>query len=62
MDAIYLDFQRAFDKVPHKILLVKLKSHGMMVNIVKWVEIWLTDRKQRASVEGYTLAWMDCST
>ena len=29
VDIIYLDFQKAFDKVPHKRLLVKLKSHGI---------------------------------
>ena len=27
LDVIYLDFQKAFDKVPHKRLLIKLKSH-----------------------------------
>ena len=34
VDVIYLDFQKAFDKVPHQKLLIKLKSHGMGVNIV----------------------------
>ena len=29
VDVIYLDFQKAFDKVPHQRLLIKLKSHGM---------------------------------
>ena len=29
VDVIYLDFQKAFDKVPHKRLLIKLKYHGM---------------------------------
>ena len=54
---IYLDFQKAFDKVPHQRLLIKLKSHGMGFNIVKWIQNWLTDRKQRVSVEGETSAW-----
>ena len=27
------------------------------VNIVKWIPNWLTDRKQRVSVEGETSAW-----
>ena len=29
VDIIYLDFQKAFDKVPHKRLLKKLESHGI---------------------------------
>ena len=57
MDVIYLDFQKAFDKVPHQRLLIKLKSHGMGVNIVTWIQNWLTDRRQRVSVEGETSAW-----
>ena len=34
VDVIYLDFQKAFDKVPHQRLLIELKLHGMGVNIV----------------------------
>ena len=29
VDIIHLDFQRAFDKVPHQRLLLKLKAHGI---------------------------------
>ena len=29
VDIIYLDFQKAFDKVPHQRLLLKLKAHGI---------------------------------
>ena len=29
VDIIYLDFQKAFDKAPHQILLLKLKTHGI---------------------------------
>ena len=34
VDVIYLDFQKAFDKVPHQRLLIKLKSHGMGESVV----------------------------
>ena len=38
VDVIYLDFQKAFDKVPHQRLISKLKSHGMGNSIINWIE------------------------
>jgi len=35
IDVIYLDFQKAFDKVPHKRLLIKLVAHGIAGNALK---------------------------
>ena len=57
VDVIYLDFQKAFDKVPHQRLIRKLKSHGMGNSIINWVEQWLTDRRQRVVVDGEVPSW-----
>ena len=38
VDVIYLDFKKAFDKVPHQRIILKLKSHGMGNNIINWIE------------------------
>ena len=57
VDAINLDFQKAFDKVPHQRLILKLKSHGLGNSIVKWIEQWLTDRKQMVVVDGEVFSW-----
>ena len=35
---IYLDFQKAFDKVPHQRLLLKLKPHGIRGGIIDWID------------------------
>ena len=40
---IYLDFPKAFDKVPYQRLLLKLKAHGIGDGIIDWTEQWLTD-------------------
>ena len=37
VDVIYLDFQKAFDKVPHQRPIHKLKSHGMENSIINWI-------------------------
>ena len=50
VDIIYLDFQKAFDKVPHQRLLLKLKAHGIGNGIIHWIEQWLTDKRQRVVV------------
>ena len=52
VDVNYLDFQKAFDKVPHQRLIRKLKSHGIGNSIINWIEHWLTDRRQRVVVDG----------
>ena len=57
VDVIYLDFQKAFDKVPHQRLILKLKSHGMGNSMINWIEQWLSDRKQRVVVDGGVSSW-----
>ena len=57
VDIIYLDFQKAFDKVPHQILLLKLKAHGVGEGLIDWIEQWLTDRRQRVVVDGEVSNW-----
>ena len=57
MDVVYLDFQKAFDKVPHQRLLIKLKAYGIGESMINWVQAWLTDRRQRVIVEGEISNW-----
>ena len=52
VDIIYLDFKKAFDKVPHQRLLLKLKAHGIGNGMINWIEKWLIDRRQRVVVGG----------
>ena len=52
-----MDFQKAFDKVPHQRLVLKLKSHGMGNSIINWIEQWLNDRRQRVVVYVEVSSW-----
>ena len=50
IDVIYLDFSKAFDTVPHKRLLTKLKSYGIDGNVLGWIDDFLSKRSQRVRV------------
>lgn len=43
VDVLYLDFAKAFDKVPHKRLLLKLKSLGIDSEVHGWIATWLSE-------------------
>ena len=57
VDVVYLDFQKAFDKVPHQRLILKLKAHGIGNYVINWIEKWLTYRRQRVIVDGEISNW-----
>ena len=52
IDAIYMDFQKAFDTVPHRRLLRKVKAYGFVTNIVDWLADFLTGRTQVVNIKG----------
>ena len=51
VDAISLDFSRAFDMVPHERLLLKLQYYGIR-KLNPWFREFLTGRKQQVIIEG----------
>ena len=38
VDVIFLDFQKAFDKMPHGRLLLKVKAMGIWSLVANWIE------------------------
>ena len=40
--AVLLDFSKAFDKVPHQRLLLKLQHCGIRGNLMRWIENFLS--------------------
>ena len=64
VDLIYLDFCKAFDKVPHKRLLIKMQKYvyGIKGNILNWVKAFLNERQQRVIVNGSASSWEDITS
>ena len=52
LDAAYLDFRKAFDSVPHKRLLTKLKGYGVTGKVLDWVQDFLSNRNQFVCING----------
>jgi hypothetical protein len=57
IDIIYTDFEKAFDKVPHKRLLSKLKTYGISDEIIAWIKGFLCNRRQRVKINGKHSKW-----
>ena len=52
VDAVVLDFAKAFDTVPHKRLLHHLKHLGIQDSLLSWMSSFLTEREQTVVVQG----------
>ena len=57
VDVVYLDFRKAFDKVPHRRLMSKIRALGIVGRVADWIESWLTGRQQRVIVNGVSSGW-----
>ena len=59
VDVLYVDFKKAFDKVPHKRLLTKLKTYGITGKLLNWIYSFLVGRKQRVTINSFKSTWVD---
>ena len=59
IDAIYLDFSKAFDTVPHQRLLHKLEIYGISGKVLAWISEFLTNRKHRVRIFNTRSKWRE---
>jgi hypothetical protein len=50
IDVIYTDFEKAFDKVPHRRLISKLYAYGVDTVLIMWIKAFLSSRSQQVRV------------
>ena len=54
-----MDLSKAFDCLPHDILLDKLSAYGMSTDSVCLLESYLSNRKQQIKINGILSIWSD---
>ena len=52
VDVIYLDYEKAFDKVPHCRLVYKLDHFGIRGTLLQWIKSFVSNRNFRVRVGG----------
>ena len=57
VDVMYSDFEKAFDKVPHRRLISKLISYGFNSTFINWIQDFLKSRKFRVRVNSSFSLW-----
>ena len=57
IDIIYMDFKKAFDKVPHQRLIYKIRALGINEEITLWIKDYLTDRAQKVIINSKSSEW-----
>ena len=50
VDAVFFDLSKAFDKIPHDLLIQRLHGHGISGTLLAWIENFLSKRFQRVRV------------
>ena len=55
--AILMNLSKAFDWLPHNILLSKLAVYGLSSQSVKLLENYLAGRKQQIKLQGVVSSW-----
>lgn len=58
-DIAYLDFAKAFDKVPKRRLLKKVWAHGIQGQLYTLIEAWFSDGSQRVVLNGEESTWRE---
>ncbi len=60
--AVFIDFSKAFDTVPHERVLLKIDHMGIRGALLKWIRGFLTNRRQRVVITGSYSDWRRVSS
>ena len=53
------DLSKAFDCLPHDLIVAKLHAYGLSIDSLKLINSYLTERKQRVKINDQFSSWLD---
>ncbi|CAG9137015.1 unnamed protein product [Plutella xylostella] len=56
-DVIYTDYSKAFDRIDHSILIMKLESAGIRGDLLRWFRSYISNRSQVVVTSNYISSW-----
>ena len=59
--ALLTDLSKAFDCLPHKLLIAKLHAYGFRLAALRLVRSYVSNRKQRAEINESYSSWEEIS-
>ena len=62
VDAVYTDFSKAFDKVHHNTLLVKLGNIGIHGNLLRWITSYIFNRSQCVKINNCSSSYISITS
>ena len=60
LDVAFVDFSKAFDRVPHQRLLAKLSAYGIRGNLHEWIKDFVTGRTMQVKVNDQLSVPVEC--
>ena len=57
-DVLYLELSKAFDTIPHDLLILKLKYYSFRGSLLKWLCSYLSWRQLRVFISGVPSTWL----
>ena len=52
VNVVYMDYQKAFDSVPPRRLIEKVKAQGVRGRVLGWIQDFLSDRREKVVING----------
>ena len=59
VDTLLMDLSKAYDCLPHDLIIAKLEAYGFDRNSLKLILSYLTNRKQRVKTGSFFSEWLE---